>query len=144
MKNKKQSGFTLIELMITVAVIAILAAIAYPSYDRFIRKTRLENARADLLENARRLERFYTRQKTFKDFDRTAGNLKNDNKYFNIAFVFNDNNPKLAEPDVGHYLLTATPKQSTNASEDRYMQLNDDGVVTVCTGSGAAKNCEMY
>ena len=65
MKRHNQHGFTLIELMITVAIIAILAAIAYPSYDSFIRKTRLENVRGDLLNNAQRLERFYARNRTF-------------------------------------------------------------------------------
>jgi type IV pilus assembly protein PilE len=46
---KKNRGFTLIELMITVAVIGILAAVAYPSYLNQIRKSRRAEAQAALL-----------------------------------------------------------------------------------------------
>lgn len=56
----KWRGFTLIELMITVAVVAILAAIAYPSYLDQIRKSRRADAKAVLLETAQWMERFYT------------------------------------------------------------------------------------
>lgn len=58
-------GFTLIELMITVAVIAILAAVAIPSYSEHVRKSRRAQAKADLVELAQQLERFHTVQNTY-------------------------------------------------------------------------------
>lgn len=62
MKNKSYSkGFTLIELMIVVAVIATLAAIAYPSYIDSIRKSRRADAQQGLMEAAQKLETFYAR-----------------------------------------------------------------------------------
>ena len=48
MKNKSQ-GFTLPELLVVVLIIAILATIGYPSYQRYVRKTRLESVRSELL-----------------------------------------------------------------------------------------------
>ncbi len=58
--NRRQEGFTLIELMIVVAVVAILAAIALPSYNDSVRKGRRGQAKADLMELAQILERHYT------------------------------------------------------------------------------------
>jgi type IV pilus assembly protein PilE len=52
----KQRGFTLIELMIVVAVIGVLAAIAYPSYERAIRKSRRHDGTSTLLDVARNQE----------------------------------------------------------------------------------------
>ena len=60
MRVQHSSGFTLIELMITVAVIGILAAIAYPSYQEYVLKSWRANATGCLLELANRMERRYT------------------------------------------------------------------------------------
>lgn len=53
-------GFTLIELMVVVTVVGILAAIAIPSYQESVRKSRRAQAKADLVELAQTLERFRT------------------------------------------------------------------------------------
>jgi len=61
----KQQGFSLVELMITVAIIGILAAIAYPTYSSHVQKTRRNMAAACLQENAQFLERYYTTRLTY-------------------------------------------------------------------------------
>lgn len=65
-KNKSKKGFTLIEVMIVVAIIGIIAAIAYPSYMTSVRKSNRTEAKTELYDVAQRLQRCYT---TYARFD---------------------------------------------------------------------------
>ncbi|UAW97904.1 type IV pilin protein [Halopseudomonas nanhaiensis] len=59
--SRSAGGFTLIEVMVMVAIVGILAAIAYPGYLEHVRQTRRAEVTALMLENAQLLERHYTR-----------------------------------------------------------------------------------
>lgn len=73
-KNMKQTkGFTLIELMITVAIVAILAAIALPSYQSHIRKARRVEAQAYLMDLAQRQQQYFTDNRSYATTIDAAG-----------------------------------------------------------------------
>lgn len=61
----RAAGFSLIELMIVVGVIAILAAIAYPNYRQYVINSRRAAAAACLQEKAQLMERYYTTNLTY-------------------------------------------------------------------------------
>ena len=58
--TRRSAGFTLIELMIAVAIIGILASIAYPSYQNYVKNARVSEGQAALMQAAQEMERCYT------------------------------------------------------------------------------------
>lgn len=110
-------GFTLIELMITVAIVAILAAVAYPSYRDSVDRSRRSDAKAVLLENAQWLERQYTISNAYNKLGDSGGTTigdtqlpvkeapKSGSKTYDIKF-------KTGEPTSTTFVLEAIPKGS--------------------------------
>jgi type IV pilus assembly protein PilE len=70
----RNNGFTLLELMIVVAIIGLLAAVAYPSYQDHTRKARRTDAQSMLASFANAMERYYTSGFTYMDAGTTDTN----------------------------------------------------------------------
>ncbi len=64
-KRIRKNGFTLIELLVAVAIVGILAAIAIPSYQESMRKSRRSDAQGALMSFANAMERYYTQFNTY-------------------------------------------------------------------------------
>ncbi|NHZ64360.1 type IV pilin protein [Massilia genomosp. 1] len=65
---KRSRGFTLIETMIVMTIIALLAALAYPGYQGFVVKARRTEAQAALLDLMQKQERYYTQHNRYLAF----------------------------------------------------------------------------
>ena len=86
-RNKsRQSGITLIELMVTVVIIGILAMIAYPSYQEHTRKSRRADAKATLMDLAARQELYFNDHKTYtNDVTKLKASATSREGYYNIT-----------------------------------------------------------
>ncbi|SDS81911.1 type IV pilin protein [Pseudomonas oryzae] len=65
MELKRQRGFTLIELLITVAIVAILAAIAYPSYQQYVIRGNRAAAQAQMMDIANRQQQYLLANRSY-------------------------------------------------------------------------------
>ena len=85
-------GLTLVELLIVVAIVAILASVAYPSYQRHITGTRHADAKVKLLEIMQAQRRFFTDSNTYTTnltgdlgyADAGGGAVATDNEFYTI------------------------------------------------------------
>jgi type IV pilus assembly protein PilE len=119
-------GFTLIELMIVVAVVAILAAIAYPSFQDQIRKSRRAQAKADLVEFAAQAERFHTANNSYEGF--TLPHLVSPREAEDGGTVHYNLTPNDAFTAANTYTITATPVGGQASDRCGTLSITQSGV----------------
>lgn len=85
--RKKLNGFTLVELMITIVIIAILAAIAYPTYTAQVRRTARQEAIGVVLDVAGRLERIRSQLMAYPTAAADLTNLGQTTKRYGVTVV---------------------------------------------------------
>lgn len=129
--NKSCCGFTLIELMFVVAIIGIVAAIAYPNYQGYVEKARRGDAQGVLMQFASAMERYYTQNNTYAGADDGNGvpgappsdlfpdeaPLDGNAKFYDLT---------IQDLQANSFTLRATPKNGQ--SGDGFLQLHSNGV----------------
>ena len=99
--NNKQSGFTLIELMIVIVIIGILVAIGYPSYARYLERGHKAEAQATMLEILQMAQQYYVVKNKYTDF--TLPVAQTPSGKYTIT----------AAASGGVYTITATPTKAS-------------------------------
>ncbi|UVL39657.1 prepilin-type N-terminal cleavage/methylation domain-containing protein [Pseudomonas sp. B21-040] len=103
--RRSNRGFTLIEIMIVIAIIGIVMTIAAPSITEYLKKGRRSEVAGLLSEQAQILERFYSKNNVYTN----ATGLSAGNDYYTIT-------PTLADQT---FLLTAVRKAGTSMATDK-------------------------
>ena len=139
------TGFTLIELMITVAIVGILAAVAVPSYQENVRQNNRAAAKAVMYENAQFMERFFSQN---NQYDAAMGLDARANTADDVAVVLpNTQSPKtgaaqynisLQAVDNATFILQAVPAGTMVGDTCGTLTLSNTGLQGA--GGGVA-NC---
>ncbi|MEQ1883301.1 MAG: type IV pilin protein [Burkholderiales bacterium] len=96
MNMRKQFGFTLIELMVVVAIVGILAAIAVPQYNDYVKRSKIAEATSNLGAMRVRMEQYFQDNRQY-----AGGPCTTTGKYFTYACA-------AGEPTATTYLIEAT------------------------------------
>jgi type IV pilus assembly protein PilE len=128
--KKRETGFTLIELMITAVIVGILAAVAIPSFNSYVIKGKRSQAKAALLNLSQMEERYYTNNYGYKAVTAAPGvdpwpNFAGTNvgaRTYDIAVTL-----PVVVPASSVYIITATPSNGFTDTQCGTLLLDNTG-----------------
>lgn len=130
MKVIKQKGFTLLELMIVIAIIGIIASIAIPSYTDYIKKGRVTEATSNLADIRIKMEQYFQDNRTYAGSEAGAGPCAGiSGQFFNIS---------CGTPTATAYTVTASGTGEMSAFE---FTVNQDNAKTSKYDGVSAAGC---
>ncbi len=126
----KQTGFTLLEAMIVIAILGILAALSYPSYQQYMIRTHRTDAKTFLMHIAAQQQRFFSNNNQYATSIAALGAAASS-EYYNYGIAINN----------GQFTLTATPTGGqAGDSECANLVITGAGAKSI-SGSGDSTRC---
>ncbi|TWD43815.1 type IV pilin protein [Pseudomonas sp. SJZ131] len=127
--RRSNRGFTLIEIMIVIAIIGIVITIGYPSLTEYMKKGRRADAAGLLTEQAQILERFYSKSNLYTG----ATGLSTGNDFYTIT-------PTIADQT---FTLTAIRKPGSSMSTDKCgdFTISNTGARGLVNNTATVKDC---
>ena len=127
--TKPSLGFTLIEVLVTVAIIGILAAIAYPSYMDQVRKSARAEAMSSVMDAANKLEQFYVDNRVYTTSLSDIGvNSTTESDFYTLSISTSEGGhafeikaqasggPAAQDTDCTSFTITDTGKKGSSGS----------------------------
>lgn len=125
MKKINQKGFTLLEILITCTIIAILAAVVYPSYQRYTFRAHRVNTQSEMVDYAARAERFRSANNTYTGFALPSTTSPRDGATrYNLRLTVS----------ADAFSIRATPTSNQTKDECGTLTINQAGQRTNSTG----------
>jgi type IV pilus assembly protein PilE len=131
----RSRGYTLVELMIAVGVVALLGAIAYPSYASYVGKSRRSDATVALLGAAQAMERFYSEHATYTGATLGSTGLypgSSSHGYYSLA---------ITAQSASGFAISATPTGAQENDACGTYTYNETGTKGVTGGTLGAAAC---
>ena len=130
-KHQKQNAYTLTEILVALALVAILTAVAIPSYRDYIVRTNRSEATDALLNAARCQEQLYAK---FNAFNANACEGVSPGGLYTVTITTSNSNQ--------NFVATATPSSGQSSDACGTLTLSDTGVKTAHGNTGTyAQNC---